>query len=319
MSFEQLMQHARDIQQKAIEKSLEQHGVRRAPRPGQPALSPMPLEAEKRQQIEQSFSDIPGLFRPFSEMPIPASFDGMIDDLSHALRMLSAGQDPKDPINGTIYTSNTNLDKLSGSESYVEHWTGRAAMEFKSNFIDPFPSVVRNQFIIAAVLKSALEAQREIWVKARNDIDKIAHDALEALDRMDDCGKNEWTMTFTVVASVAAIAAVPLTGGASLTVAALAVTAVGAASQVAAAAAPDDPPKIQFSGETAEAVVSQLREAMSKLVELIGGQEAKISYALTNTHSLVTGGREGFVSKRPALAAATARDVRGPEYMGYST
>jgi len=238
--------------------------------------------------------------------------------LAKAAEELSLGQDLKDPINDTIYGGNPALDKLSGSESYIEDWTGRAAMEFKSNFIDPFPTIVRNQFIIVAVLKSALEAQRQIWVRARNDIDKIAHDALEALDRMDDCGKNEWTMTFTVVAAVASIAAVPLTGGASLTAAAVAITAVGAASQVAAAAAPDDPPTIQFGGESAEAVVGQLREAIAKLVEYIQQQESKISNALTNTHRLVAADRASFVSGRPALAAATARNVAGPEYMGYS-
>lgn len=306
MCFEDLMDHAYEIQKKAVAEAILDLGGRR---------NSMSYMSDRQSEIEAEFADIPQLYQSFSGIPDPASFDGAIESLSYTLRTISSGQDPKDPINGTIYPANAVLDKLSGSESYVENWTGRAAMEFKSHFIDPFPSVVRNQFTLAAVLKSALEAEKEIWANARRDIDKIAHDTLTALERMDDCGKNDWTMTFTVVASVAAVAAVPVTGGTSL---ALAITAVGATSQVVAAAAPEDPPKIQFSGESPGAVISQMREAISKLRSEINKQETRISDAMRTTLGLVSGNRDLFVSKRPSLASATPDKIRSPEYLGYS-
>jgi hypothetical protein len=319
MSFAgQLMEQAREIQQLAIAKSMEHHGVRPATRPGDPPLAPTYGEDQKRQQIQRSFAGIPGLFEPFTEMPDPASFDAMISELWRALGVLSSGQDLKDPINGTIYPVNPALDKLSGAESYVEGWTGRAAMNFKSNFIDPFPSIVRNQFILAAVLKSALEAEQEIWSHTRNDIDKIARDAITALEHMDDCGRNDWTMTFTVVASVAAVAAVPLSGGTSLMLEAVAVTAVGAASQVVAAWPRNDPPQTMFSGETAEAILAEVREEISTVLAGIQGQESEIADAVARTRDLVTRNRDLFVSARPALAGAAASTVTGPEYMGYA-
>lgn len=304
MTFESLMDHAFDIQKKAVQEAILDLGGRSH------SLSTM---SDEQNAIEAQFADIPALYRPFSEAPDPTSFDGAISELRRALRVISSGQQNNDPINGNIYPANPVLDKLSGSESYIEDWTGAAAMEFKANFVDPFPSVVRNQFIMVAVLKCALEAEKEIWTKARNDIDRVAHDTLTALERMDDCGKNEWTMAFTVVASVAAVAAVPVTGGASL-----AIAAVGAASEVAAAAVPDDPPSIRFSGETPAAVISQMREAISKLKAEIDGQEAKIAVAVSGACELVSGNRDLFVPKQPKLAGATPANIRGPAYLGYS-
>lgn len=318
MSFEQLMTHARDIQRRAIEEELEL--MRR--RIGDDEDGVFDLEApveSMRPQIERKYADVTSLFQPFAEMPDPSSFDGVINQLSQVLGILSAGEAgdaAKDPVNGTIFPANPKLTKVGGTESYIEDWTGPAASAFKSEFIDPFPAVVQNQFIVASVLKSALEAQREIWKNARADIDKIAEDVLTALDRMHDCGKNKWTMTFTVMASVAAIAAVPLTAGASTFALGLAVTAVGAASQVAAAAAPDDPPAIQFSGESPEVIILQMRRAIQKLYEGIADQEAKIADAMQKTNSLVDQHRDMFVTKQPALSRGHPGNIR--DLMGYS-
>ena len=307
LSYEQLMQHAQEIRQKAIQKAIEHLGGRRNSRS---------YMSEKGPEIERAFAGIPGLFQPFADMPAPASFDPMITEMRQTLGVLSSGQELKDPIDGTIYPANIVLDKLSGSESYIENWTGRAAMAFKSGFVDPFPSIVHNQFIIAAVLKSAMEANKEMWQKTREDIDQIAHKTIEALDRMDDCGKNEWTITFTVVASVAAVAAVPVTAGGSL---ALAITAIGAASQVAAAVGPEDPPSNPFSGESPESVIDQMRQAIRNLTRHVDNVEQRIAGSLQKTHELVSANRPSFVSRRPALADATARSIRSPEEMGYST
>src|SRR5215211_311037 len=156
MSFSELMQHAKDIQEKAITAAMKQFTEQTAAGKKGPWMGSTPGEADMLWDIEKSFDDIAALFQPFAEMPDPASFDWMIEDMTKALKTLAHGQTPKDPINDTVLGSNTALDKLS--DSFIEDWTGRAAMEFKENFIDPFPSIVSNQFIIAAVLKGALAA-----------------------------------------------------------------------------------------------------------------------------------------------------------------
>ena len=185
MSFDQLMQHAQEIQAKAIAHSLEQHGVRPEPEPGQPPINPLPLETEARTRITATFADIPAMFEPFTMMPEPSAFAAMIKDLRDAMMKLSSGHLTGDPVTRDSFLANPVLNAVGASESYLELWTGGAADAFRSEFVNEFPAVVANQFITCAVLRGALEAQQAVWTTARADIDKIAHDVLNALDNMD--------------------------------------------------------------------------------------------------------------------------------------
>jgi len=86
----------------------------------------------------------------------------------------------------------------------LDDWTGTAALAFKQKFLDPFPAVARNQFILVAVLKAGLEAHQSMWHSARADIDNVAHTTIDALDNTGGWSdKNQWNFTFTVLASVA--------------------------------------------------------------------------------------------------------------------
>ena len=310
MSYEQLMVHAAEIERLAIEGALKRKGFiyddDGHPHP------PMELGQDGAQYIAdhtaKQFADVPAMFAPFASMPDPADFGGMRDGLLAAMHKLSTGQTPTDPITGLGVEANITLDAMGGVGDTLRDWHGRAATAFTLGFVEPFPSFTRNQFMLTAILKGAIEAEQEIWKNARANADKIAHDAITALEHMDDCGKNDWTMVFTVGASVAAVAATVMTAGTAV----VALTVVGAASQVAAAAAPDDPPRTQFSGESSEAVISQVRAALTRLATEIGGQEQKIASAMTSCQAYVAGNRGSFVAPRPALADATAGTIRDP-------
>ena len=308
MSFENLMAEAAEIQKSAIQHQVS-NSLASAGRGAAYA------EKQITAKAQSDFADIPGLYEPFSLMPDPASYQPMIHDLEGAMRTLSSGQGNSDPIDGPIYPANPTLDKLSGTESYLENWTGHAAEDFKRNFIDPFPAVVRNQFLLSAVLKAALEAHQEMWKRARTDIDNIATATISALDHMNDCGSNDWSLAFTVLGAVVAIAAVPVTDGASL----FALAAVGSAASVASAVAPSGDDKRRFSGESAGAVIAQMRTAITMLADDIASQEAKIAKAMNYTYGTVAGGRTSFVSNRPLLADANARNVKGDQGLGYAS
>ncbi len=308
MSFAQLMQHADDIARKAWQEAMTTGDLKEGPGYSKDWLD----------NLRSLCDSVPGRFAPFSRMPEPGDYDAGINMLKKGLEALSNGQDNRDPIstNGQVYIANQVLTKLSGMESYIEGWTGSAAMAFKSNFIDPFPAVVRNQFILVAALKSALEAEQAMWKKAREDVDKIAHDTLAAIDNMGETGKNEWTMIFTVVASVAAVGASLMAPGAG---GVIAVTAIGSASQVVAAAAPDDPPKLTVSGEHPDQVLVAMANCLNKLQEEIDNTDRKIATALQSLVGEIYASNESFVSKRPALAGATKADITSPGQMGYSS
>jgi hypothetical protein len=288
MSFDQLMEHASDIQFKATNHAVRNHEQ-------DPEYA--------RSGVDGYFADVPNLFKPFSGLPDPGGYQPLIDDLKVILHGLSNGEDNNDPIDAKdVYPANPTLTKMTTAGGYLDDWTGRAALLFKQNFLDPFPAVCRNQFILVAVLKSALEAHQAMWASARSDIDDVAHNTSDALDNSGSWSdKNAWNFTFTVAASVASVGAavlVPETFGES---ASLTVTAVGAAAQVAATTPPAGLPEKQ-SGETAIQITNSMRSAMDRIVTEIHGAEAKISSALDRMAQVATSNDGYFVAARPALA-----------------
>jgi hypothetical protein len=303
MSFDELMSDAAAIQQKAIYRAITNRET---------------YPEYARDGVEGYYRDIPDIFRPFSEMPDPTAYAPLIEDLKVVLRKLSSG-DNKDPINGDVYLANIVLGNITTASDYLEDWTGKAAVTFKQNFLDTFPPVVRNQFILASVLKAGLEAHMSMWAKARDDVDKIAHTTMDALDNAACCDKNAWTVSFTVVASVAAVSAALASGG---TAAPVALTAVGAAAQVVAATPPSNTEK-QYAGETAVQITNAMKQALSTLADYIHEVETTgrdgvpgIGPALHAVGELVGGNRKSFVANRPALADGRGKPLTGPDQMG---
>lgn len=303
------MQHAEEIRRQAIKKALEERG-------GEGDKTGA-IHRQEGPKIVRAFADIPGLFQPFADMPKPASFDSMIGQIDDALKVLSSGESNKNPVNDAPYFANPALDKLGGTEVYIADWSGGAASTFVDEWVVPFRSINKNQFIIASVLQGALQANKAMWAAAQSDIDQIAHKTIVALDQLDvglPCNPNGWSVTFTVVSSVASVAAIPLTGGASA-----AVTAVGAAAAIAGEAGPPGGgSEVSFGGEKTEEIIGNMRDAVSRLYHDIADTEWLIWKALHDSNSIV-GGKKGhalFESSAPKLAQATAANVRSPEFMG---
>jgi hypothetical protein len=331
MSFEQLLVHGYDIQRLATKKAVEAATGRSYESQGRLPVAPAVGEAVNLGRIEQEFADIPGLFGSFVDTPDPDWFDPAINHFNLALRALFLGHDtgqvtaaakPQQggPLTGTAtYESNEELLKLSASESYLENWSGRAAWNFKKNFIDPFPAVVYNQFQMVAALRAALEAEREIWARVRRDIDEIAHDTEAALDQVNPifpCDRNDWETTFTVVGAVLTIPAAVATGGAAV---ALAVAAGGASAAAVQAGQGDAPKTVRFHGETAEAVIAEMRDAVAMLASYAMEEEAKVAEGMTGLLHAVQSDKSSYVSKKPELTGATRENVTGPLFMGYAS
>jgi hypothetical protein len=227
----------------------------------------------------------------------------MVDDLRTVLNGLSNGDNNSDPIDvRETYLANPTMTKITTAGDYLDDWTGKAAMAFKQKFLDPFPALCRNQFILLAVLKAGLEAHQAMWRNGRTDIDNVAHTTIDALDNTGGWSdKNQWNFTFTVLSSVAAVATVPLDAATDGLTTPLTVTAIGAATQVAAAAPPPELPD-QSSGETAIQITNSMKAAMDRIVNDIHTTESKIASALAEMNQTVVANKAYFVARRPAIA-----------------
>jgi len=203
----------------------------------------------------------------------------------------------------------------------VYGWSGRAAQEFKTGYLDPFPTVVNNQFTLTAAVKGALEAEKAMWQKTREDIWRLADNTCKRLEHLNDCTQQEWTMVFTVVAAICFVAAVPIAAPAVGT--ATAVTAVGAAASVAAVVPIENPPTYDIEGSTALQIVNSMREAIDLQVRYVNQTEERLRGALVTITDTVWSMQSSgdadqhlFCIRRPWLASSNTNLIRND--MGYT-
>ncbi|WP_344617331.1 hypothetical protein [Dactylosporangium salmoneum] len=266
MTYEGLMERAREVQRMAV--AVAQAGLG--------------TDAARRAAVEREFADVPDAFRAIGGFPDPGRFASLAAEVDCVLRGLSTGD-------GVDRPANVELARIGGTAASLHLWTGSAAERFRQNFLEPWPAFVRNQYAVGVVLHRAVVAQAEIWARARDDAEQIAERALQALAACKECTRTEWTVTFTVMASVAAVVAVPLTGGASL-----AASGVAAVAQVLAATPPGEAPQTSFSADDPFEVVERVREAIRMLLGHVRERLDAVAGALGDTSRTVSDRPELF-------------------------
>jgi hypothetical protein len=205
------------IFQRAVERRIQELGLKAEIR--DPDMRPVyydnlpGTEADFR-RIDAEVENVRSLIQYFGITPDPEGLSEPIRLTQRAAGKLCTGQSVSDSSFGEGYVAQPVLDEVYGSQSYLERWTGLAATDFKRTFIDTFPSVVSNQFLICLALRGALEAQQGLWQNARANALHVAEEAMISLQQ-EPMSEREWTVTFTVVAAVATVAA-PVFPGAAL-------------------------------------------------------------------------------------------------------
>jgi hypothetical protein len=314
MSYEQLAQHAADIERSAVEESLKQRGFMQDPSGNWRDGSSDEKSVQGAVDVTVSrYQGVAEMFTPFLGMPDPGKFNPMIDYLSKAMSTLASGEKGNDPVYKLDVTANTDLEGMTTVSKAVQDWRGSAATAFRQNFVEPFPAITTNQFALVATLKGAIDAEQALWKAARTSVDDIAHKAQAALDVMNDCSPKDQTALLTVASSVFAVAAVVTTGGA-----AIALTVAGATAQAVGGIPREDPEKVEFSGKTPDAIISQVQGALNKLKAQIDTKERDIANAMSTSSSYLASNRATFVSARPSLADANAKTITGPTGLGES-
>jgi hypothetical protein len=302
MSFEQLMEHASEIRFLATKRAIE-NGEE------EPEYARHGVDGYYEQLVEP-------LFKPFSQVPDPARYQPLINDLDTAMRDISNGHTTTDPIDHVPYLANPTLAKITTASGYMAEWTGEAARTFKAKFIDPFPSITTNQFILTAILKAALEAHKTMWEETRKNIDQIAE---HTIDRLDNgcCDNDSWNVSFTVLSSLGAVGAAILTVATDGAALPLALTAIGAAAQVGATLPPDslsDPPKA--GGTSALQITNTMKAAVDQLTKVVEKAESEISARVKDITKKVVDHPPYFVAARPTLATMPRRDLTGDQGLG---
>ncbi|WP_432971050.1 hypothetical protein [Dactylosporangium sp. CA-233914] len=302
MSYEQLLEHAESVKARAVYRAFKKNEDAQ--------------EYARYSGPEGYFADIPGRIQAYTGIPDPAEFDPLIDRLRAVMGELSAGHVSEDPVHsGEVYPANMRLAPLTTAADYLEGWTGTAAMAFKEHFLDPFPLVAQNQFVLTAVLKSALLACRAMWASARKDIDGVLHATMAALDNDPCCDPNKWTFEFTVVSSIATVGGVVATALTDGLAAPLVFAAIDATS-AAVGAKPPESIKDNKTGQTAIQIVNAMWDGLRKAVTLTADTERLLHEKAGILLQQAVTHRDLFVAAHPAIAGATAANATSGAYFG---
>ncbi|TCO55976.1 hypothetical protein [Actinocrispum wychmicini] len=221
-------------------------------------------------------------FQPWSLLPDPAAFQPVTDSLSRAMGMLRVDAQFSNPVDPSdqFGLARQEFQALVNTDP-INSWSGATADNFRTQFLDHFKANTENETVIIAVLKAAAEAQRAVWANARNDVTSIGQKTLAALHN-GGCDQSAWVMAFSVLAGIASIAAVPLTGGASLGLA-LTVTAIGAVGSMATNAIPlaSGNDSMSYKGSSMEGAIAAMKSAMAGLQQRVEAAQVAIELSLT--------------------------------------
>ncbi|HEV3360946.1 MAG TPA: hypothetical protein VG247_29355 [Pseudonocardiaceae bacterium] len=254
--------------------------------------------------LVRKYFGITDAFRPWSLLPDPAAFQPVTDSLLQAMGMLRVDAEFGNPVDPSdqFGMARQEFQALVNTDP-INNWSGATADGFRTKFLDHFKANTENEVIMIAVLKAAAEAQRAVWFNARNDVTTIGQKTLAALQN-DGCDQSSWVMAFSILAGIASIAAVPLTGGASL--AGLSVTAIGAVGSIATNAIPyaNGTDSMSYSGSSLQGAITAMKSAMAGLQQRVESGQVAIDLSLTaNLVFLETEMGSLFQMAKPTLAS----------------
>ena len=160
---------------------------------------------------EEAFADVDSIYDRFLGCPAPEDFVSATSQLTRAMGYLATSGYTEDPVGGgsMMGAANPNLSGVSTSGDYMADWTGDAADTYNTNFADRFVPVTSNQFVLASVLRHAVNAEAAIWQTVRDDLDKLSADAITKMGECLDKSPSDWSMALTVAAAVVSVVAAP--------------------------------------------------------------------------------------------------------------
>jgi hypothetical protein len=304
VSYEQLAQHAAQLEQSAVVMDMRQRGFGYdkgrfwdANMNDELVQSAVDLTAAK-------FAGVAEMFTPFLGMPAPESFGPLEQTLARVATVLNSGQGEL-PYNSESVLTNPRLGAIDDVKGLVKDWYGGAALNFKDNFLSQWYPITSNQFALVIALKGGIEAEAALWREARRNVDELAHKAQASLDAMLDCNPKDVALLLTVAGSIFAVGGAVASGGLSI-----GLTIVGEAASSAAAIPMADPEKVEFGGKNVSEIVNGVRTALAKLARQIVEAETVVRNAMTNALDVLHQNPDRIIAPRPQLADATASTVR---------
>ncbi|MEU4164768.1 hypothetical protein [Actinoplanes sp. NPDC026670] len=316
MSYGDLWQHALHLEELAMKAALDEKGFVLVDGQYISLQDSNPVPADIIRFLRADFEGLAELFEPFLNLPDPEVLGMMHRELRTAAEALSSGSGSFDPSRGVVMPPNFEMASMETVGKTIFEWQGFAARQFESTFVEPWKDRVAAQFSLVATLMAAIEAEQALWTACRNNVDELAHQAINAFVSMNSFDTDQQVFWLSAAAAVLSIGSVVTSGGA-----AIAFTVAGGITQVAGTALDKfsgEGPAVLFDAKTPRALVEQIRQALYQLTYIVLEREHAIAEAMLVTSETLATQRDLFAFPRPALADQTSRTILTSDGLGHN-
>jgi hypothetical protein len=250
--------------------------------------------------LRDHYAWIPDLFVHRID-PDPALFQPLIDGMEQTALAI---HDDRDKVAASPVSQ--YIDDASGK---ISNWKGAAADTFQLNFLSKLKIAARNQAFIAGAMMHAMIAERDIFVKVRQDLLNLANQAVNAIEASGNKDPGGIKAVLGVVAAVtslaAGIASIPISGGLLAPAGIQAgLWVISGFSATMGLAVPSDSTGSPLSAGSVDGVLSNMIDAVSRIDTYIDSHERDVVKSLNSCHSTLTTepGRDTlFLPREPSL------------------
>ena len=136
MSYEDLWEHALQIEDLAMKMALDEQGFVIVDGQYISMQNHDPVPADVIAHLRADYEGLAEAFAPFLNLPDPAVLDAMHVDLRTATEGLSTGSGSFDPSRGVIMPPNDRMAGMSTVGQTVFEWQGFAARQFETTYVE---------------------------------------------------------------------------------------------------------------------------------------------------------------------------------------
>lgn len=240
------------------------------------------------------------VFDWWRSIPTPADFDQYLDYLREAawyVSLTSHGDKVSETGNAELTAVDFLQKKIGGDDM-----GGPMILTFDQNFCTPLPTVIHGQYAVTLLAGATLCGEKEIWVKAEQDILGIADKMLAAMKDRGSANALDLSTIIALVniAGVFPTPAKPILNGAG--------SVLGALDSLLKGGNQPSKPTVEFGADTPDGVVTKTNDALKKLAQTIRGQEDEIENKIKDAMHTVTSRAGSFDLPKPKVLDTTNID-----------
>jgi uncharacterized protein YukE len=229
-------------------------------------------------EIGSSYADIAPRFGKFDDLPTRGDFESAITGVGSAMGSIAITGQGAAEIDGLTIEPNHVFANMERVATDADNWTGEAATSFIDNYKAQMPYVPQSQYVAASVLVAAMEAQAQLYEKAKENILDIGNKTLGALEAADGRGNATFSFAMTVFAAVGTVAITAMSAGVGAVVISV---AVGAAASAGSASS------IDHDSPDPESVMEAMYSALTDLDNQIVTREQEIQQGLQDMAGVI--------------------------------